>query len=95
MGVKRPKPRVGGLSESTTLGRVVRQIARVRNQMFCSVSNFTSPHDGVELHRTRESKEWWVDFFKENGYERDINLEIYFKNEWVRWGTFNFVLVKV
>jgi 2-polyprenyl-3-methyl-5-hydroxy-6-metoxy-1,4-benzoquinol methylase len=63
--------------------------------LICSVSNFTSPHDGVELHRTRESKEWWVSFFKENGYERDINLEIYFKNEWVRWGTFNFVLVKV
>lgn len=63
--------------------------------LICSVSNFPSPHDGVELHRTREDKEWWLDFFKQHKYERDVNVEYYFDNQWVRWGTYNFVLVKV
>jgi 2-polyprenyl-3-methyl-5-hydroxy-6-metoxy-1,4-benzoquinol methylase len=63
--------------------------------LICSVSNFPSPHDGVELHRTREDKEWWLDFYKQHNYERDVNIELYFNNQWVRWGTYNFVLVKV
>ena len=42
----------------------------------------------------KESQGWWLDLFERNGFERDVTLELYFNDEWVRWGTFNFVLAK-
>jgi len=72
----------------------INSFTSVGSLLICSVASYSYVYDGVEFHRTIENEDWWINFYKEHNFERDTDLEIYFRNEWVRYGTFNFVLVR-
>lgn len=62
-----------------------------------SVSNISDMKDGVELHQTRESPEWWRAELESAGFQPHPEANAYFGNDWVRWdanapGSFHFVL---
>lgn len=50
----------------------------------CSISNGDSMHNGVKLHQTQRSKEWWIKEFKKNGFYNREELYPFFNNQWVR-----------
>ncbi len=60
--------------------------------LICSIANFPSPHDGVELHRIQKDLTFWLPFFEDYGFFRDREMEIYFTPDWVRHGTYNLAL---
>ena len=63
-----------------------------RTQLICSISNFDSPHQGVDLHRTKEPSQFWLSLFRNHGWRRRPNFEVFYEGNWVRYGTYNFVL---
>ena len=60
--------------------------------LICSIANFPSPHEGVDLHLTQEDAPWWLETFGRLGFVRRSDFEAHFGNDWVRHGSFNFVL---
>ena len=58
----------------------------------CSIADFPSPHDGVELHRTIKPIDWWEERLQGSGLVRDTCAEEHFGGNWVRTSTANFVL---
>ena len=40
---------------------------------------------GVDRHRTKQPREWWLEIIADNGFEYLPILEEHFKNRWYRW----------
>jgi len=49
-----------------------------------SISNSSSKSNGVELHQTQRTKEWWIKKFEENGFYERKELYSYFNKQYVR-----------
>jgi len=83
--------------EESDLGGVMENIdkhTRWGSQLICSVSNFPSPHMGVDLHRTKKNKDFWIHWFETYNFIHDEWMERYYEGNVVRNGTFNFMLRK-
>lgn len=81
--------------EKNDLSQVLDNIRRhtdTYSQLLCSISNFPSPHDGVDLHRTKEDYMFWSNLFKKWGFEDNEFLKNHYSGNYVRQGVFNFVL---
>lgn len=56
-----------------------------KNGIFiASISNLSSMSNGVELHQTRKSKEWWKSQFKKEGFNEVKELYNYFNGQYIR-----------
>lgn len=67
--------------------------------LIVSINNRPSPshsNHNVDLHRTKQSQEWWLKVIHDNGFIRDEEIEKYFDKDWLRneRGTFHLVLKK-
>lgn len=62
------------------------------SQLICSIANFPSPHEGIDLHRTQKELPFWIDLFESNKFQRDADAEKHYEGNWVRNSTFNLVL---
>lgn len=72
-----------------TLMKNIERHTRAGSLLLCSIANFPSPHDGVELHRIQEGWEWWEGVFRAFGWRRDTEVERHFEGHWVRISTMN------
>lgn len=63
-----------------------------------SIDNHHYPHDKfkeIDLHRTVEERDWWLQEFRVNGFIEDNLVEDHFARDWVRRGSgFNLVFRK-
>lgn len=65
-----------------------------------SISTKEEIINGTKLHQTVQSREWWLDWFKNNGWHYRDDLVAYFGEDWVRGFmiddiySFNFVIEK-
>lgn len=61
----------------------------------CTITRGHSPHDfyrEVDLHRTREKREWWLKQFIHNGFIEDEQVEEKFAGKWMRESRSNYKL---
>ena len=52
-----------------------------------SVTNFPSPNPKfgkIDMHRTLEDQDWWLNQLSLNGFEQDETIEHFFDGDWVR-----------
>lgn len=69
------------------LAKTLENIKRHMNEnvlLIMSISYQKDNFNGVELHQTREKKEWWVKKFREFGFIARPDYEKYFNNQFVR-----------
>ncbi len=86
--------------EPKNLDRLIKNIKKhmTKNALFIGEIGFLSTKPtGVELHRTRKPKEWWVKKFAKHGFIHKEELYPYFNKQYVRGRgrthkTFNIIL---
>ena len=61
-------------------------------QLLCSVSNFDSPHEEIDLHRTKKECGFWLELFAAHGFFEAEYLYRHYVGNYVRYGSFNLVL---
>lgn len=66
----------------------------IETQLLCSISNFPSLHEEVDLHRTKEELPFWLSLFNKFGFHEDENLRNRYERNYVRYGTHNLILTK-
>ena len=89
--------------EKSKLGSVLENISNhlmPNGMVIMSVSPNEDIINGVRLHQTVESRQWWIDKFHEYGFVHHGQCVSYFGNDWVREesnapGSFHLVMTKI
>lgn len=67
---------------------------RLGSLFICSIAEFSSLVDGVDMHRTIHNRKWWKDVFFHFGWQEDPVADLQFSGHKVRTGSHNLVLKK-
>ena len=70
----------------------IRVHSKLGTLLICSIANFPSPHQGVDLHRTQKDLDFWLKTFEKYGFDRDEEIEKFLEGNYVRYGSYNLVL---
>lgn len=83
--------------EEQDLPNVIKNInshTRQGSMLICSIAEFSSKMEGIELHRTIRDAHWWEVLFGTHGWQRNPPLEQHFAGHRVRTGSHNFTLLR-
>ncbi len=73
--------------EKRDIGQLIKNIVKHMSEngmWIMSIANCPSISNGVDLHRTQETKEWWIKKFEEFGLTYVDNYVKYFNTQFVR-----------
>lgn len=61
----------------------IKNSLKTNGLFICSISSASEIINGIELHKTQEEKQWWINKFKEYGFYENIELYNYFNGQYI------------